>query len=235
MTRALAHLTLLSVMVLAVTAGADPTAVSRQLAELRAGSLPDSVDAVVARMLPAARGAADSALVQTLVLERGMTRVAYGRAADGEADLREALTLAEVRRDHASAHKALRYLAEACQHLGRRDESAAVFADLERRARAAGDDFHAGKALYGLGRLRVPRARPRRRRLPLHRGPALPDGRGRFRRPRRAVQRAGQLPGGPRSSTARRPHITRRLPSWRGAAARARSKPWRRTTSPASR
>ncbi len=154
MTRTTVRFTLLSILVLTAPAGADPAAVSRQLAELRAGSLPDSVDVVVAGMLPPALAASDSLLVQTLLLERGMTRVAYGRAADGEADLREALALAEARRDPAAAHKALRYLAEGCQQLGRRDEAAACFAELERRARAAGDDFHAGKALYGLGRLR---------------------------------------------------------------------------------
>ncbi|MBU2501306.1 CHAT domain-containing protein, partial [bacterium] len=39
------------------------------------------------------------------------------------------------------------------QQLGRREEAAARFAELERRSRAAADDFHTGKALYGLGRL----------------------------------------------------------------------------------
>ncbi|MDO9171570.1 MAG: CHAT domain-containing tetratricopeptide repeat protein [bacterium] len=125
-----------------------------RLADWRARSLPDSVETLVAELLPAARVRGDDALVGVLALERGMTRVAYGRAVDGEADLREALALADARGDPPSAHKALRYLAEACQHLGRRDESAATFADLERRARAAGDGFHVGKALYGLGRLR---------------------------------------------------------------------------------
>ena len=137
----------------AAFAATAPADLAARLADWRARSLPDSVETLVASMLPPAREAGDRALIATLALERGMTRVAYGRAADGEADLREALALAEASGDTPAALKALRYLAEACQHLGRRDESAATFAELETRARAAGDGFHTGKALYGRGRL----------------------------------------------------------------------------------
>ncbi|MDO9693171.1 MAG: CHAT domain-containing protein [Candidatus Latescibacteria bacterium] len=137
----------------AAFAATAPADLAARLADWRARSLPDSVETLVASMLPPAREAGDRMLVAMLALERGMTRVAYGRAADGEADLREALALAEASGDTPAALKALRYLAEACQHLGRRDESAATFAELESRARAAGDGFHTGKALYGRGRL----------------------------------------------------------------------------------
>jgi len=157
MRHALAPL-LLAFAVSCASAAADaataPAALAARLADWRSRSLPDSVEAHVEALLPPARAEGDRALIGLLVLERGMTRVAYGRAADGEADLREALALADARGDAPSALKALRYLAEACQHLGRRDESAATFAALEARARAAGDGFHTGKALYGLGRLR---------------------------------------------------------------------------------
>ncbi|MBK6899795.1 MAG: CHAT domain-containing protein [bacterium] len=149
---------LLFVLVLPFTpvaafAATAPADLAARLADWRARSLPDSVETLVAAMLTPAREAGDRALIAMLALERGMTRVAYGRAADGEADLREALALAEASGDTPAALKALRYLAEACQHLGRRDESAATFAELETRARAAGDGFHTGKALYGRGRL----------------------------------------------------------------------------------
>lgn len=137
-------------------AAATPRAagLSARLADLRARSEPDSVELLVETALPSARAVGDSALVSALLLERGLTRVAYGRAADGEPDLRAALARADAAGDAASSLRATRYLAEACQHLGRRDEAAALFGDLLARSRAAGDDFHAGKALYGLGRLR---------------------------------------------------------------------------------
>lgn len=131
-----------------------PAALPARLADLRSRSEPDSVELLVEAALPVAIAAGDSALARALLLERGLTRVAYGRAADGEPDLRTARARADSAGDTDAALRATRYLAEACQHLGRRDESAALFDDLLTRARAAGDDFHAGKALYGLGRLR---------------------------------------------------------------------------------
>lgn len=131
-----------------------PADLPARLSGLRARSQPDSVEILVEAWLPQARARGDSALSRSLLLERGMTRVAYGRAADGEPDLREALALADAGGGTGDALRATRYLAEACQHLGRRDESAALFESLLGRARAAGDDFHTGKALYGLGRLR---------------------------------------------------------------------------------
>jgi len=130
---------------------ADPAVL---LAGYRAGSQPDSVEAVVERLLPAAEAASDSARLQILLLERGKTRVAYGRAAEGEPDLREAWGIAQARGDDAAARDALRYLSEACRQTGRLSESSALLDELERRAMAAADSFHAGKALYGLGRLR---------------------------------------------------------------------------------
>jgi tetratricopeptide (TPR) repeat protein len=133
---------------------ARQAALPARLAELRSRSEPDSVELLVEAGLPAARADGDSALVRALLLERGLTRVAYGRAADGEPDLRTARARADAAGDTDASLRATRYLAEACQHLGRREESAALFGDLLTRARAAGDDFHAGKALYGLGRLR---------------------------------------------------------------------------------
>ncbi len=154
MRHVLAPLLLVLAVSSATFAATDTAAVAARLADWRSRSLPDSVETLVDSLLPPAREAGDRTLVATLMLERGMTRVAYGRAADGESDLREALALAEARGDTPAALKALRYLAEACQHLGRRDESAATFAELETRARAAGDGFHTGKALYGRGRLR---------------------------------------------------------------------------------
>ena len=89
------------------------------LAGYRAGSQPDSVEAVVERLLPAAEAASDSARLQILLLERGKTRVAYGRAAEGEPDLREAWGIAQARGDDAAARDALRYLSEACRQTGR--------------------------------------------------------------------------------------------------------------------
>lgn len=141
-------------LLLAATAHAVDDGLARRLGDLRASSAPDSVETIVAERLPAAQAHADSAELQVLLLERGMTRVAYGRAADGEGDLRAALAIAEARHDTPASLRARRYLGEACQHLGRREDSAREFTDLLARARAAGDDFHAGKALYGLGRLR---------------------------------------------------------------------------------
>ncbi|MEZ4386076.1 MAG: CHAT domain-containing protein [Candidatus Krumholzibacteriia bacterium] len=148
------HLLLSPLLLLAATAWAADPDLAGRLAGLRADSRPDSVEVIVADRLPTAWALAESSTVQTLLLERGMTRVAYGRAIDGEPDLRAALAIADARRDAAASLRAVRYLAEACQHIGRRDDSAALFADLLQRARDAGDAFHAGKALYGLGRLR---------------------------------------------------------------------------------
>lgn len=147
------RLVLLILLVVALPCPA-PADLSQRLADLRARSLPDSVEIIVEQQLPAAHAATDRAGEQMLLLERGMTRIAYGRPADGEADLRQVLALAEARGDAPATLKAMRYLAEACSQLGRRDESAQLFRDLERRARAARDSYHAGKALYGLGRLR---------------------------------------------------------------------------------
>lgn len=132
----------------------DLAALSGLLASLRADGRPDSVETIAARRLPAARTDGDSALVQLLLLERGKTRVAYGRTAEGEPDLRDALARADDRGDGQAARQALRYLSEACQQLGRREEAAIHWDELRRRALAAADSFHAGKALYGLGRLR---------------------------------------------------------------------------------
>ena len=92
----------------AAFAATAPADLAARLADWRARSLPDSVETLVASMLPPAREAGDRALIATLALERGMTRVAYGRAADGEADLREALALAEASGDTPAALKALR-------------------------------------------------------------------------------------------------------------------------------
>ncbi|MBK6900708.1 MAG: hypothetical protein IPH09_16150 [bacterium] len=216
---------------LAATAPADLAA---RLADWRARSLPDSVETLVASMLPPAREAGDRALIATLALERGMTRVAYGRAADGEADLREALALAEASGDVPAALKALRYLAEACQHLGRRDESAATFAELETRARAAGDGFHTGKALYGRGRL-LYRARDLAGADSSTRPPA-PSWRPPPIRPISPPSSTGWATAAPAAAPTATPlRTTRARRSWRGAAARARWRPWPRTTSPASR
>lgn len=142
-------------LVTAAGAAAAPTAapLAQRLSDLRAGAQPDSVEAIVGKLLPDAWAAGDSLSLQVLLLERGKTRVAYGRAGDGEPDLREAIALADRQGPATAAHEGLRYLAEACLHLGRRDEAGALLLDLERRARAAGDDYHTGKALYGRGRL----------------------------------------------------------------------------------
>ena len=152
------RLTAALIILAAVTAAPSPAAASADLAlrlgDFRSRSMPDSVEIVVAEHLPEALAAGDSASTRLLLLERGKTRVAYGRAGDGEPDLREALARATACGDSAACRDALRYLAEACQQQGRRDEAAALLVDLERRARTAGDDFHTGKALYGLGRLR---------------------------------------------------------------------------------
>jgi len=125
-----------------------------RLANHRADALPDSVEAIVARLLPEARTRPDSSLIRLLLLERGKTRVAYGQAATGEQDLREAGTLAAAQGDGAAVREAWRYLAEACRQQGRHHEAADILGELELAARAAGDAFHAGKALHGLGRLR---------------------------------------------------------------------------------
>ncbi len=146
-------LVLLAIFALTRSVFAAPAETGSRLADLRARALPDSVETVVAGLLPAALAANDSATCRLLYLERGKTRVAYGNPAAGEADLGEALSLADAAGDGGAARDAVRYLAEACQQLGRQEEASARFADLERRARAAGDDFHTGKALYGLGRL----------------------------------------------------------------------------------
>lgn len=136
------------------SAHALPVETDSRLADLRARALPDSVEILAADLLPAALAAEDSAACRLLYLERGKTRVAYGNPAAGESDLVEALALADATGDPGAGREALRYLAEACQQLGRREEATARFAELERRSRAAADDFHTGKALYGLGRLR---------------------------------------------------------------------------------
>lgn len=147
-------LVLLAHLALASSVLAVPSETGPRLADFRARALPDSVEIMVAGLLPAALAADDSAACRLLYLERGKTRVAYGNPAAGEADLVEALALADATGDGGAGREGLRYLAEACQQMGRREEAAARFAELERRSRAAADDFHTGKALYGLGRLR---------------------------------------------------------------------------------
>lgn len=147
-------LALLAGLALARSVGAVPAEMGPRLADLRARAFPDSVELLVAELLPPAVARGDSAACRILLLERGMTRVAYGDPAPGHEDLIEALALSDALSDGASGRVAVRYLAEASQQLGRREAAAARFAELERRARAAGDDFHTGKALHGLGRLR---------------------------------------------------------------------------------
>ncbi len=107
--------------------------------------------------MPSAVASSDSALLQVLLLERGKTRVAYGDAAEGEPDLREARTIAEARGDGAASRDALRYLSEASRQTGRVREAEDLLGELERLALAANDSFHAGKAMYGMGRLRLGR------------------------------------------------------------------------------
>lgn len=133
---------------------ATPSETRSRLVDYRSRALPDSVELVVAELLPAAMAAGDSAACRILYLERGKTRVAYGDPAPGQADLLEALALSDALGDGDTGRDAVRYLAEASQQLGQREAAAARFAELERRAHAAGDDFHTGKALYGLGRIR---------------------------------------------------------------------------------
>lgn len=147
-------LVLLATFALTRSVFAAPAETGSRLADFRARALPDSVEILVDRLLPAALAADDSSTCRLLYLERGKTRVAYGNPAAGEADLVVALALADATGDGEAAREAVRYLAEACQQLGRGEEAAARFAELERSSRAAADDFHTGKALYGLGRLR---------------------------------------------------------------------------------
>ncbi len=137
--------------------GAPPGSadVGSLLAGYRAASQPDSVESVVERLLPAAVASSDSALHQILLLERGKTRVAYGRAADGEPDLQDARIIAEARGDGGAVRDALRYLSEAYRQTGRGGEAEEVLGELNRRSLATGDNFHVGKALHGLGRLRL--------------------------------------------------------------------------------
>ncbi|MFN2370299.1 MAG: CHAT domain-containing protein [Candidatus Krumholzibacteriia bacterium] len=84
-----------------------------------------------------------------LLLVRGADRAAVGDVRPAEADLREALALAVARRDTTRRLQALRWLGLALGRQGRTAAAAAVFADLETAAAAAGDSLHLGWAWVG--------------------------------------------------------------------------------------
>ncbi len=148
-----AGLVLLAALAAGPAFGAEPpdyAAIVDSLLFWHDAGRPDRVDSLAGPAVAAARAADDSLHLLPLLLVRGADRAAVGRVRPAEADLREALALAEAHCDTSSTLRALRWLGIAVGRQGRADEAAAVFSDLAGRSAVAADSLHLGWAWVGL-------------------------------------------------------------------------------------
>ncbi|MEZ4388075.1 MAG: CHAT domain-containing protein [Candidatus Krumholzibacteriia bacterium] len=113
-------------------------------------SRPDQVDALAGPAIEAARVRGDSLALGALLLARGRTRAAFGRASAAEPDLRRSLTLVTAANDTASELRNLRWLAVAVGLQGRTAEARRLYRELSRLAAAVDDSVHLGWAWVGL-------------------------------------------------------------------------------------
>ena len=99
--------------------------------------------------IAAARAVKDSTTLLSLLLIRGGTRAGSGQARQAEADLREAMALAD-HLDNAQRYlQCIRWLSVAVGRQGRGDEAAELYRKLELLAQAADDSLHLGWAWVG--------------------------------------------------------------------------------------
>lgn len=135
----------------APAAGAEPSraALLDTLEFWHHASRPDRVDSLAGPAIAAARRSGDRAGLADLLLARGRTRAAFGRAKPAEPDLQEALALVTAAQDTTARLQALRWLAVALGQLGRTAEALRAYHDLEALASAHRDSVHLGWAWTG--------------------------------------------------------------------------------------
>ncbi len=110
----------------------------------------DSAAVLTRRAAAHARAEGDSAALLQYLLRSGQHARFFGRALEGERDLREAIALTAAFRDTAREVIALRWLSTVVGMQGRGEEARDLAARLLAEAEAIGDERHQGWGLIGL-------------------------------------------------------------------------------------
>jgi len=114
------------------------------------GGQRDTTLALIDGFLAEARADADSSFELELLVRQGARRSFYGRHREAEADLREAVALAEALRDSFALRRTTRWLGVALEYQGHGAAALACYERLLALSMSSGDAAHEGWARVGL-------------------------------------------------------------------------------------